>query len=203
MRLFPFGRGLCHAYWAPNAWVVYNLADKVLVKVLGARGGSLGTASMTGGLVGSGQVRVWFQFESVPRLDIANLPSCHPSNPSLPRTRKNPKSETKTVLHKRYFQRWALAWPARMLPLCFEETSDLCSVFPCHYPNPKSPRLKRTLAGACMAPARHPPRDSHPFSLRNVACALRRVDDALPSAYLCSGPALLLTLRFPLWIPRS
>jgi alpha-1,3-glucosyltransferase len=53
-RLFPFGRGLCHAYWAPNVWALYNTADKVISFSLRRLGFSIhtATASLTGGLVG-------------------------------------------------------------------------------------------------------------------------------------------------------
>jgi len=52
--LFPFGRGLCHAYWAPNFWVFYIMADKGLAFILRKLGFNIQmpAASFTAGLVG-------------------------------------------------------------------------------------------------------------------------------------------------------
>ncbi|KAI3650745.1 hypothetical protein MP228_004226 [Amoeboaphelidium protococcarum] len=44
-RLFPFKRGLVHAYWAPNFYALYSFADKIFCKVLQRSAQSANTAS--------------------------------------------------------------------------------------------------------------------------------------------------------------
>ncbi|KAF9534800.1 glucosyltransferase [Crepidotus variabilis] len=56
-RLFPFTRGLNHAYWAPNVWALVTAADRVLLKYVRWSGASIplnqaGVASTSRGLVG-------------------------------------------------------------------------------------------------------------------------------------------------------
>ena len=51
--MFPFKRGLVHAYWAANAWALYSGVDKILSIVWKRLGWleKIKVASMTGGLV--------------------------------------------------------------------------------------------------------------------------------------------------------
>ncbi|QMW43839.1 hypothetical protein G4B11_007209 [Aspergillus flavus] len=54
-RLFPFSRGLCHAYWAPNIWAMYSFADRALILLAPRLGLSINEealTSVTRGLVG-------------------------------------------------------------------------------------------------------------------------------------------------------
>lgn len=56
-RLFPFKRGLNHAYWAPNAWALVTFTDRILLKFVKNTGASIalnteGVASTSRGLVG-------------------------------------------------------------------------------------------------------------------------------------------------------
>lgn len=55
-RLFPFGRGLTHAYWAANFWALYSISDKILVKALRLVGVTLNapTGYLSGGMTGHG-----------------------------------------------------------------------------------------------------------------------------------------------------
>ncbi|EAU84684.2 dolichyl pyrophosphate Glc1Man9GlcNAc2 alpha-1,3-glucosyltransferase [Coprinopsis cinerea okayama7 len=56
-RLFPFTRGLNHAYWAPNFWALVTALDRVLLRYIQFTGASIpvdaaGVASSSRGLVG-------------------------------------------------------------------------------------------------------------------------------------------------------
>lgn len=68
-RMFPFGRGLCHAFWAPNFWVFYIILDKLFAFLLVKLGFHIQapTASFTGGLVGDSS-----PFAVLPRVSLPN-----------------------------------------------------------------------------------------------------------------------------------
>ena len=46
-RLFPFSRGLCHAYWAPNIWAIYSFTDRLLIFGMSHRPCNVTTSDIT------------------------------------------------------------------------------------------------------------------------------------------------------------
>ncbi|RHZ64634.1 hypothetical protein Glove_321g45 [Diversispora epigaea] len=66
-RLFPFKRGLCHAYWAPNFWSLYSFVDRGLIVVSKKLGGGLNElalSSITRGLVGDSNYAILPQIQA-------------------------------------------------------------------------------------------------------------------------------------------
>ena len=61
-RLFPFQRGLCHAYWAPNFWALYSFADRVAIQAAPFVGFEISNvkavSSLTRGLIGDSSFAV-------------------------------------------------------------------------------------------------------------------------------------------------
>lgn len=60
-RLFPFDRGLTHAYWAPNVWAMYSFTDRVLLYLapyLKLQVDRSAATSLTRGFVGDSQFAV-------------------------------------------------------------------------------------------------------------------------------------------------
>ncbi|KAJ2965037.1 hypothetical protein NQZ79_g108 [Umbelopsis isabellina] len=72
-RLFPFTRGLCHAYWAPNFWALYAGTDRILIIIAKRLGWALkeeALGSMTRGFVGDTKFAVLPQVDAIHTLII-------------------------------------------------------------------------------------------------------------------------------------
>ncbi|KAJ2787023.1 glycosyl transferase [Coemansia interrupta] len=87
LRLFPFKRGLCHAYWAPNFWALYSFVDRMLIVgsriapnlLPNLRVNAAAIASTTRGLVGDSAFAVLPDIAPLPTFVltlVAQIPAC-------------------------------------------------------------------------------------------------------------------------------
>ncbi|KAJ2908959.1 glycosyl transferase [Coemansia aciculifera] len=101
-RLFPFKRGLCHAYWAPNFWALYAFTDRLLiltlrlVPALSSAIDSSSLASSTRGRVGDTSFAVLPDIPPIVTF-IATLLAQVPAFAVLVRTSKKQRSSQRFI----------------------------------------------------------------------------------------------------------
>lgn len=72
-RLFPFGRGLVHAYWAPNVWALYCFVDKILsIAKQKLNSGAISNSSIAAGFSSTSGLVGDFSMAILPKVTAAH-----------------------------------------------------------------------------------------------------------------------------------